>query len=711
MSSSATRQCHRVKLRTIFVWKITPSTRSNHYHNQLFWRCCNNPLKTGSERGRQRLETTTFHLIPRSFHTTTRLKWEGVPGKKSEEYQANKTVSEVVYESIKLATDAVRKAREIVNLCDDDVIHYAAKIKEFEMRTDFSGFETQYIALKERRDKTNERLKEANERFKEVNEFYLKLIQANPPVEVVNEDVLEATAKATSFVKALMKEDALEDVPNGGGMKLMRDIPDLLTNEKLKTLVIREIADKFWQTCFDTAEKKGFQVCAVGTPGIGKTTTTPYLIHLILKRGNTVIYVIRSPEKSNWYYKFTPTGDNDIDVVVYPEKMPAFEIPSLKDPSVYYIVDPGRTKDNCVPDSWFRGKFILVSSPYEGHWGGSEFLKGRYERSGVFLYLPIWKLEELLVASNFIDSALTSEQICERYRQFGGILRSVFEREAMIFKARLTDQDYAMDSVSAERAESMCFSRVNIFGSFGFDTKNALMAFELSNDDDFQSGVPVIISPRVFDTICMKYMKNLWHLVFTDEVRGKILFESYTRLLMVQSSKIRFSRRPCVGRGKNQPYDEISHVWLGGCSSIRVAEDIVYSAKKCPGVLFHLTRENQKLIDFIYQDDERVFHAFQVTVGKSHHSNAYHINELEKEIKDAKNKLRVYYLVPEAKFATFVTTPVKPDVTCRVYHVKVRKPGLEGETNFQHWNERILSILRKIPGHTLLLRDSHEKVD
>jgi hypothetical protein len=88
-----------------------------------------------------------------------------------------------------------------------------------------------------------------------------------------------------------------------------------------KDLVIRNITEDFWKETIRTAEtpNKRYHVCAVGTSGIGKTSSTAILIRLLLLMQRTVVYRIRSPEKIGWVYEFTPgqaTEENPCPVVV-----------------------------------------------------------------------------------------------------------------------------------------------------------------------------------------------------------------------------------------------------------------------------------------------------------------------------------------------------------------------------------------------------------
>jgi hypothetical protein len=171
-----------------------------------------------------------------------------------------------------------------------------------------------------------------------------------------------------------------------------------------RDVVIRKVTQPFWQACINAVDPpppppslavapgqqaamptEQLRVCAVGTPGIGKTACTPLLIRMLLKKKKTVVYRVRAPEDSGWIYEFVP-GSNERDPItanVYPEQAFKSGVPSLREPSTFYVVDPGGTTDTCDPSPRFRPKVIIVSSPDSKHWGANEFCKERADLEGV----------------------------------------------------------------------------------------------------------------------------------------------------------------------------------------------------------------------------------------------------------------------------------------------------------------------------------------
>jgi hypothetical protein len=103
------------------------------------------------------------------------------------------------------------------------------------------------------------------------------------------------------FVNALMSEDAIQKIPGESQMRVIKNLRCLETGERDSYFspIIRDITEPFWQPCINIVETPGcrYRVCAVGTPGIGKTTDTSYLIRMLLLMNKTVVYHIRTVEK------------------------------------------------------------------------------------------------------------------------------------------------------------------------------------------------------------------------------------------------------------------------------------------------------------------------------------------------------------------------------------------------------------------------------
>jgi hypothetical protein len=132
------------------------------------------------------------------------------------------------------------------------------------------------------------------------------------------------------YVDTLMSEDAIQRIPGEGQMSVIKNLIWLETGKYL-SLVIRDITEPFWQSCINIIETPGnqYRVCAVGSPGIGKTTHSAYLLRMLLLMKRTVVYHVRTVDKIGWIYEFAEgPADNAYKCEVYPEnKMRS--IPSL----------------------------------------------------------------------------------------------------------------------------------------------------------------------------------------------------------------------------------------------------------------------------------------------------------------------------------------------------------------------------------------------
>ena len=251
--------------------------------------------------------------------------------------------------------------------------------------------------------------------------------------------------------------------------------------------------EPFWQSCIDEVESLDpddrTRVCAVGTPGIGKTFTTPLLLRMLLLKNSSVVYIRRTEERDSWFYEFIPTSDgkNPYVVNVYPEESTKFrDIPSLRGPSAYYVVDPGMSKVSCDPKPSFKARVIIISSPNDRHWGGEEFEKYRGGQRGVFHFYPLWNLNEVLCGLGYFSPnvTLSPQQVAERYRQVGGVPRHLFEDERN-YRKLLVKQENAAVGVNAEQARRIVSGKLDPLGNLNSKfPKSAVIGIELADDDN-----------------------------------------------------------------------------------------------------------------------------------------------------------------------------------------------------------------------------------
>ena len=233
----------------------------------------------------------------------------------------------------------------------------------------------------------------------------------------------EALNFGIDFVASIMRD--IEQIPGSRGIRVLRQIPSLDFNGKYD-LILRSITQPFWEECIREVSTPDMfiRVCAVGTPGIGKTGSIPFLIRMLLKDNHIVVYRRLSDD---YFWEFTwKNNDEGYDVTVHRAETHLSEVDSLKETSTFYIVDPGSTRSNCAPDTKFKARTIIVASPNEDNWGSTNFDKTRGNADGEFKYFPMWELEDLLEARLHLSSPPPSEEkILERFRLVGGVLRHI----------------------------------------------------------------------------------------------------------------------------------------------------------------------------------------------------------------------------------------------------------------------------------------------
>ena len=466
------------------------------------------------------------------------------------------------------------------------------------------------------------------------------------------------------FVRAIL--GPIEDIPESGGMSILRNVPSPEIESSLQDVVLRSITLPLWQSVIDKVDDQShrrYNVAVVGTPGTGKTTITPVLIRMLLKANKKVVYHVRSLD---FCVEMTPS-ENSIGLAVYglgAEQLTARTVPSLDDGDTYFIVDPGESKASCLFGG-ISAKFILVASPNPRYWNGSEFGKergssrGRGGEMGVFMYHPMWRLDELLKAREYIaPEELSEEALVDRYRQVGGVPRHLFAA-AEEFDKVLDEQNRVIEDLSDRDIEKIAEKEVRALTTLSENQpKSLILGFDTA--EDFTKPIGVTISPLVEEKVCAKHMSKLWKRVIDMGEAGAWMLEAYLRHLLSRGEQWEFGVRPCVGRSDTRRNESIV-VSLGGCSQVRQVEDPIQEAKSQRNVLFHPVSTNNRLFDMAYRDDSGCYHVFQVTGRQTNPANIAHMRDLCGEIyEDSAATVRLYYAIPANRWATFVTNPVNP---------------------------------------------------
>jgi len=506
-------------------------------------------------------------------------------------------------------------------------------------------------------------------------------------------------SKALNFHDAILAD--LHDVEPVEGEQgvifgVMRDVPDSYTG-KTRNIVVRDADNGFWNALLNEAEQENTSTrfAVVGSPGIGKSTTVAFAIRLLLLQEKTVVYKYRTPDNTGYYIQFRPktsssepgetlknsssseTGDahNSIsmdEILLFPEDTKTSEIPSLLDTETYYIVDPGKTKTSCDPGPFVVCRVIIVASPDERHWGGSAFEKDDDKAlGGDIRYFPAWSLPELEAASTQLSGVQFQEgDVLELHSVFGGIPRQVSEpnrkdRNTMSLKRKV-------ETIPEGKLRDMITGQINRHAGFGVDQPGGGVV-EFKPTEDYKDVELKLASSSILQWVRQRFVDSIWIAMATyPSPMSWQLLEDYVRHALQEDNQ--YCVRACVGRA-HASYNQFQYLRLGQCTGMVLQKDCTQAViNGLDMTVFYSSDKHHQLYDMIYKTGT-IFHAFQVTKGKSHESKQYQINALVQrlQIGSGGRELRLYYAVHNGNFDSFVTNPVEPNVThgVSIYHLKV----------------------------------------
>jgi hypothetical protein len=505
--------------------------------------------------------------------------------------------------------------------------------------------------------------------------------------EIENEKTrkLLSTKRQKRIEVARLFLESIEQTPDiiadSDGMYVLSEVM-FLESEERYPLIIRKNTEPFWDAVIDLVNitkpsgRNKNRVCAVGTPGIGKTRTTPILIRMLLERGKTVIYFLREPAGEGYYYEFIPwAGENNSTAVNAYNELQRDSIESLESTETYYIVDPGRTKDSCDKGTNFKPKVILVTSPDERHWGSTEFEKKRDGIRGFFKFMPVWSLDELFCAAPFLsfeDPELEDllnvpeklkEEIMNRYRLFGGVPRNIFDASDSREDNRQSQMS-AINSLTVDQAERLFQRESQLVDNFRENQpKSAVMHYNSSVDSLFRERQTIIASDYVYEQVSNRFLSSLWNNVPNDRT-GNML-ETYVKIILSRPGKpVDFENQPIV-ESSDPRYNESLALYLGGCNEIRISSDPITSSLKYPMVMFYSYVLNFPLFDFCYFNDTmKQLVLFQATMAAKHDIKQNALKNLVEKVEKTSScsSVLLCYAVHSSRYSVFSTTPKNPSV-------------------------------------------------
>eukprot|EP00978_Attheya_sp_CCMP212_P013710 scaffold34477_cov40-Attheya_sp.AAC.1 len=420
---------------------------------------------------------------------------------------------------------------------------------------------------------------------------------------------------------------------------------------------------------------------AVGTPGIGKSTTASFAIRLLLQQCKTVVYINCTTDASGYYIQFIPSEDEEgkLHVELIPETTSPTNIDLLSDTESYYVVDPGRTQTSCDPVHLVFARVIIIASPDKRHWGGSGFTKNDQSGLGGFiLYFPSWSLFELEAASNEVSGVrFQNGQVAELYAIFGGVPRHVFfpavklqEEKSLKTKVEALKDTHLKELVSGQ---------LDRHSGFGADQpKGGIVEFVAK--DNFMGVELRLASSSVLKWVRKNFRNSIWTeikmVTYPSPITWQLL-EDY--MICALQGANQYTTRNCVSK-TNVAYSHLVNQVLGGCTGKTLAADCTSSVLAGPDLtVFYSSDRFHPLYDMIYKIGN-IYYAFQIPLGKSHDAKQHQINDLfqQLQIGTGGRQLRLYYAVHEGVFGNFVINPVGPTpvLGVSIFHLKLEQ-GLE----------------------------------
>lgn len=527
-------------------------------------------------------------------------------------------------------------------------------------------------------------------------------------------DVATKFREAAIEIRHAILYGRLDTIDTESGMMIYTEgVADVQRPGRVDVVVVRREDREFWERCIGLSEND-YPVCGVGNPGIGKTTTTIYLLQRLINQNKPVVYTIMrnqssTSSKENIFYEFVPAMDDgeqkvkDVAVKVYKLlQEQAYQLPVLRDKTAVYVVDPGDFDGSCDASGDLEGaQFIMNASNDEKHWGGSNFEKLRQgvsldhwlvpqppeKKGGKFIYARLWTGRQLLVAKKYLKfKDLNGDELLRRFRIVGGSVREILQFDERRFKNKV-NASLNIDDLTIQGL---------VEGTYQFTFTPSAPSSDLVGlcplDPSLEIDKVVLKSDYVEEQLAKRHLKISWYAFLNEDNAGNRgnLFESYLRekfssaAIFFPEEEVRESLRTkpaCTKPNKEiKNYQPVAGGMTIGSKRIiirvsnmndRVQTDLAQH------YMFYSRNESEPLIDMIWRVDDG-YNSIQSTVGAKHGAARDKIRSLKTELnlKDEET-LRIFFGVPGTRYKDFVTDPVNPlyaqeDLNnVQIFHVSV----------------------------------------
>ena len=430
----------------------------------------------------------------------------------------------------------------------------------------------------------------------------------------------------------------------------------------LPIVVLRKEVRVFWEEMAVKLEANN-HVVIIGSPGVGKSSTHPYLLKLLLEKRRPVVFLKRDVDRGGKYYEFLPSRDGSYTAFEYKEKdVDEDTIASLKDHEAFLIIEP--LGQRSPPPAWIKARVALVCSPNRQHYQGME-KTGMDQFGAIFRYFPHWSLDELLEARPYICDisgkpiVASSAEVKVRFLRFGAIPRHVFAVDITRFESlqvnallnlRESTLKLIMEARSANKA-------VEIDGSDDSSPSSYAIAYE--SEHPFSSRSIVMVSDYVEREVWKRHLSLLWRQVEWEVPQiARLVFESYCRDTLAKKVDVEYTSRRSVGKSEPEQglghYSRSQEIW-----SILRFNAKLQDAELHPIILYHALSDTQELVDALVMREDGGVDGFQFTLGGSHLCQTESLKRFALKLGTKERPFRLYNVVPSHIFAVFRRT--KPE--------------------------------------------------
>jgi hypothetical protein len=321
-----------------------------------------------------------------------------------------------------------------------------------------------------------------------------------------------------------------------------------LLNGEAFTMILRKHVREFWRIVVADLVS-GRNIVAIGNPGLGKTSTSFYLLHLLLDTLKPIVYHVRGESsRTGVYYEITPNAglNGGHEIRIYQEaEVREGTIPALGTKSAYLVIEPHLVRE--LPPRWIKCKFALIVSADDRHHKGAE-KSGPMEFRALFRYFPIWSEQELKEArihmQGYGQPIPSEEELEEGIEHFGcnsRLANSIGDLRMTYLKC----QRESVFSMSSQSLRAIISSGVGVIGT---SNPSAPSSYVVGYNSWSPFGVDnvetILISKNVTTLIWKHRLHDLWNqLECSSSAEARYQFEEYCRsLIATQSQTFKYRR-------------------------------------------------------------------------------------------------------------------------------------------------------------------------